>query len=366
MNKIVAFCSALIVLVFVITGGEPQREAAEDLSIPSGVGIDLKREGDNLIYKIAISSYTYEEKVIRSRVSTGEARTIGQARQNRQLKLSKKFLIGLEKVDIISEEHARNGIRNILDALFNNPAANDTAFVTVCSGEARDILEYQIQGYPSSADFIEGMIKSSKTYSFFTENYRIIDVFVRLDSEGRNFTLPYLILTEEGLKIDGLALFKEDKMIGHMGIQDAKILNMLSEDSGKGIIAIQKSAKEYIEFYGKSKRRVKCYEENGKYTFDINLKLKGEIVANELNEKVAEDEGEKRKIEKEMSEKVEANCNELIKKMKEFKVDLLELGRIAAAKYGRDTGVDWNETVSNSKINVKVDLKIGRQGRGDY
>lgn len=367
MNRIIAFCCTLIVLGFVITSGEIQREAAEDLSIPSGAGFDLVREGDNLIYRIAVSSYTYEEKKVRSKVSTGEARTTGQARQNRQLKLSRKFLIGLEKVDVISEEQARDGIRNILDILFNNPAANDTAFVTVCNGEAKDILEYQIPGYPSAADYIEGMIKSSRTYSFFTENYKIIDVFVRLDSEGRNFTLPYLILTEEGLKIDGLALFKGDKMIGRIGIQDAKILNMLSEGSGKGIIAIQKNAKEYIEFYGKAKRKVKCYKENGKYVFDINLKLKGEIITNELSKEVAEEEEEKRNIEKEMSEKVEVSCSEFIKKMKgEFRADFLELGRVAAAKYGRDTGIDWNEAVANSNINVKVDLKIGKQGRGDY
>jgi Ger(x)C family germination protein len=368
MKKAVNLCIAIIILMLVFSGGDTQRNSAEDLSIPAGVGFDIEKKGqEDLLYKISISSYVFEQKKTMSRVTSSEERSIGQTRNSRQAKLSKKFLIGLEKVDLISENQATNGIRNILDILFINPSANDNAMVAVCGGEAKTILEYPMKGYPSSSDYIEGMIKNSKNASFFTDNYKIIDVFVRLDSEGRNFTLPYLILTKEGPKIDGLALFKDDKMIGKMGMQEAKILNMLSESSGKGIIAVQNSTEEYIEFYGKPKRKVKCVRENDKYRFDISVKLNGELITNELNKKVSQDEEEKRKIEKEMSQKVEEECNKVIKIMKdEYKTDFLELGRVGAAKYGKDTGIDWNKVVAGSDIEVKVDVKIGKQGRGDY
>jgi Ger(x)C family germination protein len=368
MNKIIIFCSMLIFSLFVITGGEVQKESAEDLSIPAGIGFDIEKAGGStIVYKVSVSSYIFQEKKTMSRVITGSQKSLGQTRQNRQLKMDKKFLIGLEKVDIISEEQAKEGIRNILDILFNNPSANDTALVAVCSGNAKDILEHSIKGYPSSSDYIEGMIKSSKAFNFFTDNYKTIDVFVRLDAEGRNFTLPYLVMTDEGLKIDGVALFKDDKMIGKIGIQEAKILNMLSLGSGKGILTIQKNSKEYIDYYAKCKRKVKCTKENEEYNFDISLKLKGEVITNELDKKVSEDEEERSKLEKEMAEKVEESCNKLLKIMQEeYKVDFLELGRIAAARYGRDAGVDWNKAVANSNIKVKAEVKIEKQGRGDY
>jgi Ger(x)C family germination protein len=368
MNKIIIFCSILIFSLFIFTGGEVQKESAEDLSIPAGIGLDIEKAGsDTILYKVSISSYIFQEKKTMSKVTSGSQISLGQTRQNRQLKMDKKFLIGLEKVDIISEEQAKDGIRNILDILFNNPSANDTALIAVCRGDAKDILEYSIQGYPSSSDYIEGMIKSSKSFNFFTDNYKTIDVFVRLDAEGRNFTLPYLVMTDEGPKIDGLALFKDDKMIGKIGIQEAKVLNMLSLGSGRGVITIQKNSKEYIDYYAKSKRKVKCTRENGEYNFDIGLKLKGEVIANELDQKVSEDEEERSKLEKEMAEKVEDSCNKFLKIMQEdYKADFLELGRVAAAKYGRDTGIDWNEAVANSNIRVKAEVKIEKQGRGDY
>lgn len=368
MNKIIIFCSILMFLLFTTFGGEPQKESAEDLSIPAGVGIDIEKKGANSTsYKISISSYVFEEEEMMSRISTGDRESIGQSRQNRQLKIDKQFLIGLEKVDIISEQYAMEGIRNLLDILFNNPYANDTALVAVCRGNARDILEYSIAGYPSSADYIEGMIKNLKAFNFFTNNYKIIDIFARLDSEGRNFTVPYLALTNEGLEIEGLALFKGDKMIGKIGIDDAKVLNMLSDGSGKGVITVKKNSKEHADYYAECKRKVKCERENGKYNFNISLKLKGEITANELNRKIFESEEEKSKLEKEIERQIEERCNKFLKLMQEeYKIDFLELGRIAAAKYGRDTGTDWNKEVANSNIKVEVSAKIERQGRGDY
>jgi hypothetical protein len=37
----------------------------------------------------------------------------------------------------------------------------------------------------------------------------------------------------------------------------------------------------------------------------------------------------------------------------DYKLDCLALGRVAAAKYGRHTGTDWNKAVSEAEIVVK-------------
>lgn len=50
----------------------------------------------------------------------------------------------------------------------------------------------------------------------------------------------------------------------------------------------------------------------------------------------------------------------------EYKIDCLELGREAAAKYGRGENIDWDEVVCNSKIQVNVNVKLTGIGRGDY
>jgi hypothetical protein len=49
-----------------------------------------------------------------------------------------------------------------------------------------------------------------------------------------------------------------------------------------------------------------------------------------------------------------------------IKVDCLDLGKYAAAKCGRNTGIDWNEVVDNADIDVNVKVKIDNTGRGNY
>ena len=38
----------------------------------------------------------------------------------------------------------------------------------------------------------------------------------------------------------------------------------------------------------------------------------------------------------------------------------------AVAKYGRETGVDWDKEVSNADIKVSVKVKIDKMGIGQY
>ena len=68
-----------------------------------------------------------------------------------------------------------------------------------------------------------------------------------------------------------------------------------------------------------------------------------------------------------MAKSIEKQCADFIKIMKsDYKIDCIGLGRSAAAKYGRQKKVDWNEVVCSADIKVNVKVKVDLQGRGDY
>ena len=368
IKKIIMYLSILITTVMLFNISIP-RESAEELSIPSGLGFDVVRVSDNqILYDVTLCSYVFESEMkTTSVIHSGLSSSIGQTRQDRQLQIDKKFLVGLEKVDIIGEEQARYGITNVIDILFNNPSVNDTAQVAVCEGDAKSILKYNVQGYSSSADFIEGMIKSAKNYNFFSDNYRILDIFVRIDSEGRNVTLPYIKLGEQGLEVAGLAIFKKDKLMDILDMQDTKLLNILSKDAGQGVISIQNSSRSYVDYYASVKRKVICTRVDGKYNFLIKLSFKGEIINNELDKSISEKDKAQKELENQFAIKIKESLDEFISKLQEkYKVDSLELGRVAAGKFGRGTGIDWDKAISEADIDVEVTVKIEKQGRGDY
>lgn len=254
-----------------------------------------------------------------------------------------------------------------MDILIYNPEINDNAKVVVCKGKAKDILEYEAQKYGAADEYIGDLVERLQEFNFFIEDYTIMDCIIKSSSEGRNIVLPYIELTKKGIEVTGLAIFDKDKMVKKLNIEDTRILNLLRENNAKGNLTIQENYEKYINYYAKSKRKVKCYKEGENYRFIIELNLKGPIVSNELYENLNNDSKVLKQFTHDMEKHVEKICMDFIEKIQSSpNIDMLELGKVAAAKYGRGKGIDWNKEVMNSKIQVKVNVKVDSQGRGDY
>ena len=182
--------------------------------------------------------------------------------------MSQKFIQGHERVVLVSENYARYGLRTLIDDRFRNSETNDIAYMAVCKGKSEDYLKYKVKGYNSSSEYIEGLIEASVDYNFFSDNYKLIDSFVRIGAEGRNLVLPYIEITEEGIELTGMAIFKEDKLIKLADIKESRMINLLANDNVSGTISLQESPKAYIDFDSKTDRRkVKCYRQGDKYKF---------------------------------------------------------------------------------------------------
>lgn len=356
----------LILIVFFTAGVD--FIPVEEIDIISGIGYDIEGDPDSdFKYNISISRDIFQEDKIITQVISGKARSILGTRQDRQRRSNKEFLLGLEQVTMASEKFARYSIRNLINTVFSNPHVNDKTWMIICKGKAVDILKFKIEGYPSSADYIEGLIENAKNYNFFPDNYKLVDIYVRVDEEGRNLSVPYIEIVKDNIEITGMALFKNDKMTAKIDLGDARIMSILKEKHSHGILTVQKNPREYVDYMAHVNSKTKCTKVDDKFKFTIDLDFEGDVIGNELYEDLLGNLEDNKKFEKDMKAKIEKMCYGFIEKMqKDYKVDCLELGRVAAAKYGRNTGVDWNEIVSDSDIKVNVKVTIDRYGRGDF
>lgn len=341
----------------------------EALNIPAGIGYDIKKTNTGITKQIIpVSFYIFNDKAPNSQtVQTGIGDTVGETRENRQLISSKKFILGLERVFILSEGAARYGIENEMDVLFKNPAINDLAQCAVSKETPATLLNLKYPGYTSASDYIEAMIEHADEFNFFGDNYRLIYMYNNIVAEGKNLVLPYIEITDSKAILTGLAVFHKDKLAQIIGLKEGRILNLLREKKARGILSIKHNPEEYIDIYANSKRKVKCEIINDKFTFTINLELTSEILNNTLYHNIRSSPKVREKLENDMSKEVEKMCNSFIDKMqKEYQLDCLNLGEYAVAKYGRQTGTDWNKVVSNSEIKVMAKVKITGEGRGEF
>ncbi|MCB2352831.1 Ger(x)C family spore germination protein [Clostridium estertheticum] len=364
---IVFLCFTLGIVFF---GGEKMKLiSVEDLDIYVGAGVGINKYGEGDIrFRIPATVSKYKEDgSIESVINTGVGSTIGKTRENRQNKIGKQLFFGLAKIYLIEEEYARYGIKDLVDVNFKNPGVNNRLYLVVCKGRSEDYFNINVPGYDNSAEFISDMIKNSVKFNFFKEGYMLQNAVLSMDAEGKNIVSPYIEIGQDGIVISGISVFKKDKLAVILNMKDTKIMNMLRENKVSGILTIQKNSKEYVNYSAESKRKITCKKTGGKYTFIIDLDLKGEIVNNGLYEGMTVKNAIIKKFEDDMSKQVENMCVRFVDKMKkEYKVDLLQLGWVATAKYGRDTGVNWDEVVSNSDIKVNVKVHVGKVGRGQY
>ncbi|MCY6370141.1 Ger(x)C family spore germination protein [Clostridium ganghwense] len=358
----------LILIVAVYLNSGVDVVPVEEIDIVTGVGVDIgERSKDDILYKISINRDIFQEAKTFSDVIEGDGKTLISTSEDRQRKSNKKFVFGLEKVIILGEEFAKYGIRPFINTTFSDPHINDKTWLIVCKGTAVDLLKFKITGYASSSDYMEGIIGNAKFYNFFPENYKLVDSYVRIDEEGRDLSVPYVEIKDGYVEITGMALFKKDKMVTKIGLKEARIMSILKEKHSKGILSIRKSPKEYVDYVTQVKRKAKCNKTGDKYEFTINLDFTGDIMCNELYGDFLKNPSENKKFESDMKKEIEEMCYNFLKKMQnEYKIDALELGRIAAAKYGRNPETDWNEIVSNSDIKINIKVSIDRYGRGDF
>lgn len=359
-----------IIIILNIYYYNPNIKYAEELDIPAGIGYDFQTKIDNIrYYKIPISAYIFKSNnTITSIVHEGKGETLLKTRQYRQRGSNRKFLLGNEKVYLISEKSAYDGVNEIVNLLFFNPLANPQAFTLVCSGNPKDILNYKVEGYPNSADYIYGLIKNSPQYNFFPVKAYTTNInYYQLKSEGKSLVLPYIEAKKDGIKITGMVIFKGDKMKKKIGVDEMQTLSMLREKKSKGIISIQKSYNNFAEMDCYITKKVECYKEKNKYKFVIKLDIKGDMINfKSCKKELCSKEGKDR-IEKEFEQKIYKESYEFINKMQnEYKIDLLNLGSVAAAEYGRHTGVNWDDVVSNSEIEVDVNMRLIRGSRGAF
>ncbi|EJO5348464.1 spore gernimation protein [Clostridium botulinum] len=360
----------IIIIILNIYYYNPNIKYAEELDIPAGIGYDFEKKIGNIrYYKIPISTYIFNPNgTATSIVHEGKGETLLKTRQYRQRGSNRKFLLGNEKVYLISDKAAYDGVNEVVNLLFFNPLANPQAFTVVCKGNPKDILNYKMDGYANSADYIYGLMKNSPQYNFFPiKAYTTNLNYYKLKSEGKNLVLPYIEIKNNDIEITGMAIFNGDKMERKIDVDEMKTLNMLRGDKTKGIISIEKSYNDFAEMDCYIKRKVECYKEKNKYKFVIKLDIKGDIInckfcKNELSNMVG-----KNKIVKELEQKIYEESYEFINKMQnEYKIDVLNLGSVAVAKYGRDTGVDWNKMVSDSEIEMDINLRLIRGSRGTF
>lgn len=290
--------------------------------------------------------------------------TIADARQRRGLTDAETYVTGLNKTIIIGEELARLGINPYMDVLLRGATITGTMNFTVAAGRGEDILKTPIKNYTNMGTYLVALFDGIQQRTFIP----VIKLgeFYRYQSTGKNPVAPILQRKGDRVIISGVAVFKKDRMVKKLTVEEGHDLVLLRGLKGRSFLPFSKK-QGGMDHRGavlvSNSRKVQYYQNEQGHNFLITIKLKGSL--EEHSHQAPVTEAHLQEIERTIEQQVQTQCETFINKMQEeIKVDCIDISKYALTKNRRtlEKSIDNPEFIQDANIQVKVKVDLKRTG----
>ncbi|WHY19696.1 Ger(x)C family spore germination protein [Paenibacillus sp. G2S3] len=382
----------LLVLIQIGLTGCWSRQEMNDLAIAVGIGID--KVGDQyqvsaqvvLPSQIAGSKGGSPQSPVNLYKETGN--TVYEALRKITTISPRKIYISHLRILVLSEALAKEGINDVLDFMSRDTEARNDYFIVVAKdARAEDTLKILTSLEKIPAVRLFSSLETSEKKWAPTSTVTLGTLITELVSKGKNPVLTGVVIngnvdagetpknvetvdSPTELKYSGLAVFKEDKLIGWLNQEESKVYNYLTN-----------KVKSTISF-------INCPQDKGKKIsldiFEAESKVKGSMNGNNpeisIEQHIETDLGEVQcrdldltnpktitELEQIANVKIDHLFQTTIKKVQqEYKSDIFGFGEVIhrsnpqAWKKLKD---NWDQTFVNLPVNVKMNIEIRQLGK---
>ncbi|ADL13571.1 Ger(x)C family spore germination protein [Acetohalobium arabaticum] len=387
-NKYVLIIVLIIGLSFL--PGCWSRVELDKRGIVSGIAIDKAKEEGKLKLtaeiikpgKIKAPSSTgggsggSKEKAVWVVSSTGH--TIFEAIRNFTMQVSRKLFWAHNRLIIISEDLAREGVYSVLDFFLRDQEGRARAWILISKGsEASEILKMKAELEKIPAKDIEELI-SARTVTSKAVAVDMHHFFLKL---GSKTTSPVASRIEpigqskqdkkenkaKKVRLTGASVFKEDKLVGWLNRPATRGFLWITGEVESGIIVVKSPADngkvslEIVETSSKIEAELK----NGELV--MNIQVDGE--SNLGDQSGSADLTRPARIEaleRRMTAVIRNEIKEcLYKAQQEYKTDIFGFGEVVHRAFPdkwKKLKKNWEEIFPELKVKIDVEAKIRRPG----
>lgn len=384
-NKIlkILFLSIYGYTFFVLTGCWDRREVNE-MAIIMGNAIDKK---DDDMIELSVQVFmpnpggAGDQKGISSggekgktfvRSATGV--TLADAGAKLKEKFPREIFWGHSKVLIIGEKMAKEGVSDLVDHVMRYPEARVRVKVFICNGDAKHMLELTPPLENSTVNVLRQM----------TDLHSVIDIPLKtfaqmLAGNAGAAAVPWIkILPAEPHKsknqtvpyIKGTAIFKNDKMVGHIDETITKgVLWLRNEMKPAELTITSKDAKGFVTLnVKKSKSELDPQIKDNEWSVTVKIKAEAIVIQNTTNLSFKNPKFSK-SLERDLNENIENRVSAALAQVqKEMHADILGFAEAFYRKYPKEwekSKEDWDEIFPTINVNIQVTSKIQSTGLSD-
>ncbi len=372
--KKISLLFLILSILAVVQSGCWDRVEIEDLGIVLGTGLDKGEDNQiRLIVQLAVPTEMGggPQQVGRGKKPTftviGTGETVYDALVDVQRQFSDRIFFGHNRVLIIDEELAKEGIAEYIDFFVQHPQPRLRALVIV-SKNAEEALKTETSKDLSSSQALEEIVQLLKSGIRIT----LKDVFQMLRQEGESVVLPWVQASDnegeqENVQVKGAAIFDGDQLIGTIDFELKKGLLWLRDEMDLQSISVNpEEADGYITFHLiRSKTNLLPSIEGGNWKITVEIEQENEIVENQTTLDTSTEKVQ-RELEKDLNKTVEQQIRKTLEKVqKEMKTDAFGFAEAFERKYPKRFAQEkdhWDEIYPEVEVEINVTSRIRRIG----
>lgn len=244
MKKTILLILISTLLLFIFTGCDSVK-GIDRYYFATALGID-KSENNLLKLSLQISSTNSESKNGSSsssqsseyKIYSVEARTIDEGISILNNFLNKQINLSHCSALVISEEIAKAGIRTHFNTLSNNTELRHSCKIIVSSKTAYDVLDKISKSGEAFSSRLFDSLTNSSDYSGFTIKSTFGTFFQELHNNYFEPSVIYVSVNDDILQANGIAIFKDEYMVGHVDAIDSIAQLILTNELDSCIITL--------------------------------------------------------------------------------------------------------------------------------
>ncbi|MDQ2086766.1 Ger(x)C family spore germination protein [Herbivorax sp. ANBcel31] len=374
----------LVIALFLFSSGCWDRREVEELLLSDAIAFDLYQDSDNRpIYRVSfIAKKLYqngkemgmgeEEGDIESEdqwTPSSKGYSFEEAINRFSKRVPKHFYVDHSSIVLWGEEFAKEGVVKSLDYIIRKRGFRLRSHIIVVSGKMVEFFDTLPEYERTLTEELNIILQKGSIES----DYVLINYFGDFArdylAEGIDPWAPVMKgisikdsperTEHKRIVVDGVALFKNDKMVGFLNMQETQAFSILKDLANKGVFTVHYEHGEISLKYEATKVRRKIYIDKGRIKVNYDVEIKGTINEIYLFSNLTKEE--LNKLEEQFKIKIQKVLQKGIEKFQELESDALGIGRFLHIKYPKVWGEikhDWHEIYKDINITVDVELEI--------
>jgi len=306
-----------------------------------------------------------------------EGESIFEAIRNLTGVASRRVFWAHNFIIVINEEVAKEGIGDIVDFFTRNPELRMRTLVALTPDKASELTSTITSLEVTPGEALSKLFRYTNisTLAPYTE---ITDLLAAYLSESSEPLLARVSLKErkiDGLKpeegakrkqveLSGAGVFENDKLVGILQADELQGIILFRDNINSGVVVVscpkEKNNNISVEL-NKQKFEVKPTYKNEEVGFNAKLDASVTVVEAGCSFSIS-NKDDVEQLEKAVEAKLREDINKSIEKIqKEYKTDVLELGKVFQNKYPyewRKVKKDWKNSFSAADINLTIHASV--------